>query len=252
MVHILKHKNMIVNPDKFQAIIISRKHKDDSGPFCLKFNDYEIKSKNSVILLGIEIDNKLTFEKHTQDLIRNAGGQLNFMISKKRFLNQEAKRVLIESYFIANFNYCPLVWIFCNKKLTNKQELIQKRALRFLYDDYESDYEYLLKLANKPTIGVRKLRTLAIEIFKTLNDLNPPFMKEIFTLNTRRDNVRNRLVVKTQNSKRYGSNSLRSLGPKIWNKLPDTIRTSTHLYTFKQLIKTWSGPECACSSCSNI
>ena len=200
-------------------------------------------------MLGIELDNKLSFEKHTQDLIRNAGGQLNFMVSKKRFLNQEAKRVLIESYFIANFNYCPLVWMFCNKKLTNKQELIQKRALRFLYNDYDSDYEHLLKLANKPTMEVRKLRTLAIEIFKTLNDLNPPFMKEIFTLNTRRDNVRNRLVVKTQNSKRYGSNSLRSLGPKIWNKLPESIRTSTHLNTFKQLIKTWSGPKCGCISC---
>ena len=150
---------------------------------------------------------------------------------------------------MANFNYCPLVWLFCNSKLKSKQEIIQKRALRFLYDDYESDYEHLLSLANKPTIEVRKLRCLAIEIFKTIHNLNPSFMQEIFTLNTTRDTLRNKLVVKTQRTKRYGTDTLRSLGPKIWNSLPTDMKNSDNLTTFKILIKTWSGPNCHCSNC---
>ena len=97
---------------------------------------------------------------------------------------------------MSNFNYCPLVWLFCDSKSTSKQETIQKRALRFLYDDYESDYEHLLTLANKPTLEVRKLRFLAIEIFKTISELNPAFMKEIFTLNTGRNASRNLLMVR--------------------------------------------------------
>ena len=95
---------------------------------------------------------------------------------------------------MANFNYCPLVWIFCNNQTKMKQEAIQKRALRFLYDDYESDYDHLLTKANKPTLEIRKLRTLSIEIFKTLNDLNPKYMKDIFTLNTRRSHIENKLM----------------------------------------------------------
>ena len=87
---------------------------------------------------------------------------------------------------MANFNYCPLVWLFCNKKLKNKQEQIQERALHFLCNDI-SDYEHLLKISDRPSIEVKHLRNLATEIFKTLNDLNPPFMKEIFTLNSNRD-----------------------------------------------------------------
>tara|TARA_B100000470_G_C19668532_1_gene336519 strand:- start:325 stop:744 length:420 start_codon:yes stop_codon:yes gene_type:complete len=139
---------------------------------------------------------------------------------------------------MSNFNYCPLVWLFCNSRSTLKQEAIQKRALRFLYDDYESDYEHLLTLANKPTIEVRTLRFLAIEVFKTINNLNPSFMKEIFTLNTRRDASRNLLMVKAQRTKQYGTNSLRSLGPRIWNSLPSDIRGSDNLNIFKNLIKT--------------
>ena len=150
--------DMIANPDKFQSIIINRHGKfDPVNQHILKFNDYEITSSNSVILLGMEIDDRLNFENHINNLVRKAAGQLNYLISKKHCLNQEAKQVLIQSFIMSNFNYCPLVWLFCSSKLKNKQECIQKRALRFLYNDYESDYEHLLSMSNKPSIEVRKL-----------------------------------------------------------------------------------------------
>ena len=240
---------MIVNPDKFQAVIINRHGRYPNNKHQLKFNEYKITSENSVNLLGLEIDDKLSFDNHTHSLIRKAAGQLNYLISKKHCLDHDAKKVLIESFIMANFNYCPLTWLFCNNKLKTKQECIQKRALRFLHDDYESDYEHLLIKANKPSLEVRKLRFLAIEIFKTINNLNPSFMKEIFTLNTKRDVSRNKLVVKTQSTKRYGTDTLRSLGPKIWNCLPTDLKNSVSLNTFKILIKTWSGPNCRCSNC---
>ena len=160
---------MIANPDKFQAIIIDRKgNTDPMNQHKLKFNQYEITSKNSVVLLGMEIDDKLKFELHIHNLVRKAAGQLNYLISKKHCLNQESKFTLIQSFIMANFNYCPLVWHFCSKKLKTKQESIKKMALRFLYDDYESDYDHLLKIANKPTIEIRQIRVLAKEIFKTI------------------------------------------------------------------------------------
>ena len=58
----------------------------------LKCNEYEITSSNGVVLLGIEIDDKLNFENHTYNLVRKLAGQLNYLISKQRFLSQQAKR----------------------------------------------------------------------------------------------------------------------------------------------------------------
>ena len=153
---------------------------------------------------------------------------------------------------MANFNNCPLVWMFCSKKLKTKLELLQKRALRFLHNDYESDYEHLLAISKKPTMEVKNFRTLAIEIFKTINDLNPPFMKEIFSRNTNSERNGTTLLVKMQNTKKYGSDTLRALGPKIWNKLPVHIKETTSLDIFKKLIKTWSGPECSCGHCASL
>ena len=42
----------------------------------------------------------------------------------------------------------------------------------------------------------------------------------------------------------FGSNSYRSLGPKIWNGLSNDFKTAENLTIFKRLIKSWEGPEC--------
>ena len=132
-------------------------------------------------------------------------------------------------------------------------ERIQERTFRFLLNDYDSDYDQLLAKLNKPTLEIRRLRLLATEIFKTINNLNAPYMKEVFRLNTRRaETGSDKLLVQSQNSMKYGSYTLRSLGPKIWNKLPTNIKNARNLLTFKKMINTWSGPKCHCSSCKYL
>ena len=56
---------------------------------------------------------------------------------------------LINSYFYSNFNLCPLAWMFSSAKSLNKVESLQKRASRFLYEDYLLSYEELLQKVEK-------------------------------------------------------------------------------------------------------
>ena len=70
--------------------------------------------------------------------------------------------------------------MFSSAKLLNKVESLQKIAFRFLYGNYGSSYESILKLDGKNTINVTRLKCLCIEIFKTLNNKNPAFINEIF------------------------------------------------------------------------
>ena len=70
-------------------------------------------------------------------------------------------------------------------KSLNKVESLQKRALRFLYEDHVSSYEELLQKAGKETMKVNeimRLRSLCIEIYKLINNINPTYMNEIFKL----------------------------------------------------------------------
>ena len=67
---------MIVNPDKFQAIVVKRNNKMKDS-YSLNINQEVINSENCVKLFGIEIDSKLSFENHISTLGKKASNQLN-------------------------------------------------------------------------------------------------------------------------------------------------------------------------------
>ena len=91
---------------------------------------------------------------------------------------------MINSFVYYNFNYCPLIWHFSSRESSQKIGKIQKRCLRLELDDYESDYGNLIKKNGTTTMEIKRLRTLATEIFKTMNNINPSYMKNIFTRKT--------------------------------------------------------------------
>ena len=60
---------MVVNPDKFQAMILQNsKNSKNYEPAKLEIGRAEIETKNTVKLLGITMDNKLNIEEHISEL----------------------------------------------------------------------------------------------------------------------------------------------------------------------------------------
>ena len=181
-----------------------------------------------------------------------------FVFRFENILHYKAKSVLIQSFIYANFNYCPLVWHFSNAKSLLKVEMIQKRCLRFLSKRKEglNSYEDLLNATNRSPMSVNRLRTLCIEIFKTINNLNPSFMKNIFEVRNSNRPVRtittNNSEIKPRKTITFGTNSLSALGPRIWNSLPSHLKCSESLSTFKQMINRWDGSKCSCDDCHKI
>ena len=242
---------MIINPDKFQAIILDKK-KSNLTNIPLTIDNQTIKSVPSVELLGIHLDDKLNL--HFSNICRSAANQLNALIRLKSYLNFNAKRVLINSYIISNFNYCPLVWIFSTAKSLNKIESLQKRALRFLYNDYSISYEGLLEKSGKVKMSVNTLRNLCVEIYKTINKLNPEFMNNIFKVKENKRLVREQYKLNLEtpewNQVTFVTKILKVYGPKVWNSLPFHIKTSENLIQFKSLIKNWNDNSCSCAVCT--
>ena len=249
-----KDNKMIVNLGKFQAIILDKK-KNNHTQEIIKIGKNDVKVKSSVKLLGVQIDSELNFNLHIANICRSAANQLNALIRLKNFLGFQEKKVLTNSYFYSNFNYCPLVWMFSHAKSLKKVEALQKRALRFLYDDYNSPSEEILKKSGKFCMELNKLRFLCIEIYKTINNINPSFMKQIFQLRETNRTFRNQyklnLNVPKVNQVSYGEKSLRYYGPKVWNSLPFHVKTSKNLKTFKDIIKNWNGSTCNCRVCDS-
>ena len=203
-------------------------------------------------LQELEVDSKLNFDEHISKLCNKKAWQLNVLSRIEHLIGLEERKILMNCFINANFNYCPIVWHFSSRESINKIENIQKRALRFLLNDYSSDYETLLKKTNKCTMEVKRLRLLALEIFKAFNENCPTFIKNYFEKNENSVSKKYELKIPIRNSVTFGDNSLRSLAPRVWNSLPKQLKTETSFVKFKEQISKWFGPKCKRSLCSNI
>ena len=85
-----------------------------------------------VELLEIQLDDKLNFSTHISNICKSAANQLNALIRLQKFLSFKEKKISINSYFMANFNYCPLVWMFSSAVSLKKIYNLQKRAQVFI------------------------------------------------------------------------------------------------------------------------
>ena len=173
-----KSNKMIVNPDKFQAILLDKRKSDHTNQ-CIVADNQNIKVLSSAELLRIQIDDKLNFNLYISNICRSTSNQSIAFIRLKRFLGFKEKRIVIKSFSLGNFNYCRLVWMFSSASSLKKIENLKKGVLKFLYNDYGISYEELLLKSDRTTMNVNRLRNCAPKSIKILTKiLNPKFMRD--------------------------------------------------------------------------
>ena len=133
-------------------------------------------------------------------------------------------------------------------KQTKKLDKLHFRALKFVYQDFTSSFENLLIRADTYSLNVKRIRLIALEIFKIISGDRPSYLSKLIIrkYSCRYSNMLQVLNVRTE---RYGRNSFRFNCTQIWNTLPEHIRTKTKLSNFKKLISTWNCNECKCAAC---
>ena len=142
------------------------------------------------------------------------------------------EKEIINTFVLSNFNYDRLIWHFSSKKSQNKVEEVDERSLKFLSNDYLSSYAELLEKSTSVPMETKGLRRIVYEIFKTLNNLNPVFLKDIFHYSPNVTHKKHNLYIHTQDTTKFGNKSLRAFGAKISNTLPEYIKSTTSLMEF--------------------
>ena len=199
-------------------------------------------------LLGVLIDKNLNFEDHLATVCKKASQKVSALARVARILSFQKRRIILNTFIESQFSYCPLVWMFCSKKLNRRINHIHERAIRLVYDDYTSTFEQLLQKDKTLIFHHRNIHNLAIEMYKVKNNLSPIFMQELFTHNPARG--KDRFLIPNVNTVTYGEKALRTFGPVIWNKmLPEKLKSCTSLDSFKKSIKEWIPTNCQCDLC---
>ena len=138
----------------------------------VKFCDVELKSSGLETVLGIEIDQKLTFNCHVKTLCSKAAKKLSAIQRIANIIDKEKRNLLFNAIIKSQFSYCPLLWMFCSRRSKNLINNIHERALRATFDDHTTNFAQLLEKKRESTIYQRNTQALMKEIYKFTNNLS--------------------------------------------------------------------------------
>ena len=154
----------------------------------------------------------------------------------------------MNSFFNAQFNYSPFLWMLHNRRNNNIICNLHEGYLRLIYNDKNSSYEGFFTTDVSLSIHHRNIQALVTEFYKIKNGLS----SEHFARETEsRYNLGrwNDFKIPSIRALYRGGESISFLGPKIWNILSNEIEQQTSLNSFKQPAKKWKPQDCPCRMC---
>ena len=227
---------MKVHVSKFQSIILKPKGVISDVEF--HASGHSLKPVSSVKLLGVKIDERLTFDDHISALCAKASFQINALRRIVKYLTPENRMSIYNASIASNFNYCNTVWHFCSNRSLYKLEKFHKQALRLVLNDYSSSYRKLLDKVFKPFLYVSRLKAIAIEAYECKANENPDYINVMLNPLIKPYNLGGgpRAEQPKVNTTSCGLNSFTYQVAKLWNEIPSLIKEATSLFHFKSLL----------------
>ena len=136
--------------------------------------------------------------------------------------------------------------MFCTKYSIGRINSIHERCLHLIQQNYVSDFEVLLEIANQKPVHQKCIELRMTEVYKYLNGLSPDIMSDIFKLRENTFNLRNFIYL---NIRIPEQKSIAYRASQFWKNVPEEIRNSTSLPVFKEKIKEVPLISCSCNCC---
>ena len=197
--------------------------------------DLQFRCENTVIpntteveMLGVILDEKLKFDQHVAKVCRKVTQNIAVLRRIRNMLPFELRKAIYNSFIIPHYNYCAETWHFCSKSSLNKLEKVNERAIRFVFKDKNTPYCDLLKQLGRATLAEERAHEILGTIFRILHGSCPVSIRDL---------IQRRIYQRRKvNTTKYGLKSCRYYGPKLWNSLPDSVKSLTTYAAFRKAL----------------
>ena len=239
----LKANKLNLNVAKTEFMIMGSRQRlnarADGRPINLNIEGKNIKRVDTSKSLGVFIDKNLSWEKHINEISKKISSGIGALKQVRPFVTLDTAIKIYKALIEPHFDYCSPVWHGISNKLNDKLQKLQNRAARVLTKSpFDTSSVFLRNLLGWDDVSTRRTKHLAITMYKTLYDLFPSYLRDLFVSCDSHyilRNNKNKLALpmpKTNYRKRCFSYS----GAKLWNSLPVELRCANSLGKFKKEI----------------
>ena len=151
----------------------------------LKIGNINIENSTSEKLLKVNVNNKLNFNEHLDEIIKIIKKATRKVTALSRifpFMDLKKRHFSTKSFFTSQFSYFPLIWMCHSRTVNNKINKLHERCIRVVYNDKRSSFKELLETDKSVPIHIKNLQVLAIKMFKVYRNISPPILSQLFQL----------------------------------------------------------------------
>jgi hypothetical protein len=194
--------------------------------------------------LGLTISKNLSWNNHVNNITKKANSTLAFLRRNIRNCPQRAKIQAYNTFVRPSLEYASTVWDPHTQANINKVESIQRRAARFVTNNYDprASVTTLLQDLNWPTLQHRRQLAKLIMMYRITYHLIE--IPSITYLIPSRSGTRGHNIRYLQPSTRVLAYQY-SFFPstiRLWNNLPQTLVSSGSIDTFRHSLTNTSLP----------
>ena len=232
-----------INPTKTEIMIFG--NKGINQPLTFSVHDggskKEIYNKNKIKILGVVLDDRLTWRDHIKQVRSRASGTIRNLARTTSVLPLKSRKTLYDALVTPHFSYCDVVWGGTSNTLSNNLQRTGNFAAKAMLGMKKRDSasEALKKLNMMPLEKKREVH-LGVLTHKLFHGKGP---KELVTTAqtssmrqhhhfTRNAARRNMATIQHRTTKSEASFAQRSV--KCWNSIPLTIRNIDNSSNFKK------------------
>ena len=186
----LQGNKLSLNVAKTHSMLISTKQKHKSlksrsEALDLKIRDNEVKVVQKTKYLGVQIDCCLNWKEQIKAVSTKVSRAIGFLRHAKSFLPQASLKTLYTGIVKPHFRYCCSVWGCAGSTDTNQLQKLQNRAARIITNSsFDTPSRPLIAELGWQTIEELIDNESKIMVFKSLNDLAPQYLCNLFTKNS--------------------------------------------------------------------
>ena len=240
----INKNKLILNVSKTNCIVLGTNHLLSSKPVLnIAINNTVIQQVEEVKLLGVTIDNKLSWDKHVQKVVTKMGNALSIIKRCAKYFTHTLAKQVIQALVLSNLDYCSIVWSSTSCGNIRKLQLVQNKAARVaLSCSWRTNVIKMHKTLGWLNVRNRLLSLLMVFIKNVIITKSPQiiYRKLCFSSLVHTHSTRHAAggCFTLPSSSKAMQRSVTYRAMHQWNTLPNNI-TQLNIHAFKMQIKNY-------------